>query len=54
MLVYGRQTFLSGDAFDSVIRQTVRWYLDNPGWVTNLQSGQYRQWLDQNYSGRKV
>ncbi len=42
------------ETFGSGIRKTVQWYLDNPGWVTNVQSGQYRQWLDQNYAGRKV
>jgi dTDP-glucose 4,6-dehydratase len=42
------------ETFESGIRKTVQWYLDNPGWVTNVQSGHYRQWLDQNYAGRKL
>ncbi len=42
------------ETFESGIRKTVQWYLNNPKWVANVQSGQYRQWLDQNYAGRKV
>ncbi len=42
------------ETFGSGIRKTVQWYLDNPGWVTNVQSGQYRQWLDQNYAARNL
>src|SRR5574340_646018 len=40
------------ETFESGIRKTVQWYLDNPGWVNNVQSGAYRQWLEKNYAGR--
>jgi dTDP-glucose 4,6-dehydratase len=40
------------ETFDSGIRKTVQWYLDNSGWVANVQSGDYRKWLDQNYASR--
>ena len=40
------------ETFESGIRKTVQWYLDNSGWVANVQSGDYRKWLDQNYAGR--
>lgn len=30
-------------SFESGIRETVQWYLDNRDWVKNVQSGQYRQ-----------
>ena len=40
------------ETFDSGIAKTVQWYLDNPDWVANVQSGAYRDWLDQNYSAR--
>jgi len=40
------------DTFTSGIRKTVQWYLDNPGWVANVTSGAYRQWLDTNYGDR--
>ena len=42
------------ETFESGIRKTVQWYLDNPGWVANVQSGEYRKWLEQNYQGRIV
>jgi dTDP-glucose 4,6-dehydratase len=42
------------ETFETGIRKTVQWYLDNPEWVANVQSGSYRQWLDQNYAARKA
>ncbi|MEI8325543.1 MAG: dTDP-glucose 4,6-dehydratase [Betaproteobacteria bacterium] len=36
--------------FDSGIRKTVQWYLDNPGWVQRVQSGAYREWVQTQYS----
>ncbi len=29
--------------FESGLELTVRWYLDNPGWVERVQSGKYRR-----------
>jgi dTDP-glucose 4,6-dehydratase len=40
--------------FSSGLRKTVKWYLDNDAWVEDIQSGNYQQWLKQNYSNRKV
>ncbi len=40
------------ETFESGVRKTVQWYLDNPGWVSNVQSGAYRQWVEKNYMGR--
>jgi dTDP-glucose 4,6-dehydratase len=40
------------ETFETGIRKTVRWYLDNQAWVSNVQSGSYRQWLEKNYAGR--
>jgi len=42
------------ETFDSGIRKTVQWYLDNPQWVAHVQSGVYRDWLDKNYTGRSA
>ncbi|SDA46828.1 MULTISPECIES: dTDP-glucose 4,6-dehydratase [unclassified Janthinobacterium] len=42
------------ETFDSGIRKTVQWYLDNQEWVSNVQSGSYRDWLEKNYAERKV
>jgi dTDP-glucose 4,6-dehydratase len=40
------------ETFDSGIRKTVQWYLDNPQWVENVKSGVYRSWIEQNYEKR--
>jgi dTDP-glucose 4,6-dehydratase len=40
------------ETFESGIRKTVQWYLDNPEWVADVQSGAYRDWLATNYSAR--
>ena len=40
------------ETFDTGIRKTVQWYLNNPGWVANVQSGAYREWVEKNYNGR--
>ena len=40
------------ETFATGIRKTVSWYLDNQAWLDEVTSGQYRQWLDLNYSKR--
>ncbi|PKO90720.1 MAG: dTDP-glucose 4,6-dehydratase [Betaproteobacteria bacterium HGW-Betaproteobacteria-10] len=40
------------ETFESGIRKTVQWYLDNQAWVKNVTTGNYRNWLDANYSDR--
>jgi dTDP-glucose 4,6-dehydratase len=42
------------ETFDSGIRKTVQWYLDNPTWVANVQSGAYRAWVEKNYIERQA
>jgi dTDP-glucose 4,6-dehydratase len=40
------------ETFESGLRKTVAWYLDNPEWVAHVTSGAYRQWLEKNYGKR--
>jgi dTDP-glucose 4,6-dehydratase len=40
------------ETFESGIRKTVEWYLDHTDWVSNVQSGGYRDWVARNYGGR--
>jgi len=40
------------ERFESGLRQTVRWYLDNLAWVENVRTGAYLQWIEQNYGER--
>jgi dTDP-glucose 4,6-dehydratase len=37
------------ETFETGIRKTVQWYLDNPEWVANVLSGSYRDWVAQQY-----
>ena len=37
------------ETFESGIRKTVMWYLDNQTWVTNVLSGNYRDWVTKHY-----
>ncbi|WP_066705804.1 dTDP-glucose 4,6-dehydratase [Curvibacter delicatus] len=34
------------ETFETGIRKTVQWYLDNQGWVSSVTSGSCRQWMD--------
>ena len=38
------------ETFESGIRKTVEWYLANPEWVTHVQSGAYRDWVQTQYA----
>lgn len=40
------------ETFETGIRKTVNWYLENQDWVANVQSGGYRDWVEKNYIGR--
>jgi dTDP-glucose 4,6-dehydratase len=42
------------DTFETGIRKTVQWYIDNPMWVLHVNSGEYRQWVDTNYTHRQI
>jgi dTDP-glucose 4,6-dehydratase len=37
------------ETFETGIRQTVRWYLDNSEWIHNVTSGAYREWVSKQY-----
>lgn len=37
---------------DSGFEETVKWYLANSEWVESVRSGEYRRWIEQNYSNR--
>ena len=38
--------------FEEALEKTVDWYLENMDWVNSVRSGEYRSWIDQNYSKR--
>ena len=37
------------ETFETGIRKTVMWYLDNQPWVANVLSGNYREWVTKHY-----
>jgi len=37
------------ETFESGIRKTVDWYLNNHKWVENIKSGTYKTWLSKHY-----
>ncbi|KAB2906689.1 MAG: dTDP-glucose 4,6-dehydratase [Burkholderiaceae bacterium] len=38
------------ETFDTGIRKTVQWYLENSEWVAGVQSGAYREWVQTQYA----
>ena len=34
------------------LAETVRWYVQHQDWVSNITSGQYRKWIEENYGAR--
>jgi dTDP-glucose 4,6-dehydratase len=38
------------ETFETGIRKTVRWYLENKEWVKDVTSGSYRQWISTHYT----
>jgi len=41
------------ERFETGLRKTVQWYLDNMSWVESVTSGAYRDWMDLNYADRE-
>ncbi len=42
------------ETFESGLRKTIQWYLNNGNWIADVVSGQYQQWIDQNYAKRTI
>ncbi len=40
------------ETFESGINKTIDWYLNNTDWVQRVQSGDYKNWIHQQYSSR--
>lgn len=41
------------EKLETGLRRTVEWYLANPEWVREVTSGEYRSWIETNYSQRE-
>ncbi|HWB78239.1 MAG TPA: dTDP-glucose 4,6-dehydratase [Nannocystaceae bacterium] len=40
------------ETFETGLRKTVRWYLDNATWIEQVKTGEYRNWIETNYDKR--
>ena len=38
--------------FETGLANTVDWYLNNQAWIDNVRSGEYRNWIQKNYTQR--
>ena len=44
--------WLPDESFETGIKKTIQWYLNNPAWVEQVKSGEYYQsWMKQHYQG---
>lgn len=39
------------ETFETGLKKTVKWYLDNQSWIDNVSSGAYRDWIKSHYGG---
>ncbi len=38
------------ESFSTGLKKTIRWYLENPGWVERARSGEYASWMHRQYA----
>jgi len=37
------------ETFETGLKKTIQWYLENPEWVESVQTGAYREWMKRQY-----
>ena len=42
------------ESFETGLRKTVEWYLNNQEWVEHIQSGEYQNWIKQQYQAEQA
>lgn len=40
------------ETFETGLAKTIAWYLNNPEWVQQVKTGEYRSWIEKNYGTR--
>lgn len=40
------------ETFETGLRKTIKWYLNNQDWVNNIKTGEYQKWIQDNYGER--
>lgn len=48
----GKLGWYPQESFDTGLRKTVAWCLENTAWAANVVSGEYRCWVEANYGAR--
>ena len=38
--------------FPDGLSKTIRWYMENTGWIQRVRTGEYQSWIDSNYGKR--
>ncbi|WP_018865188.1 dTDP-glucose 4,6-dehydratase [Thioalkalivibrio sp. ARh3] len=46
--------WVPSETFETGLRKTVQWYLDNGDWVEGVTSGAYRDWVEKHYGEQAV
>ncbi len=52
--IRGELGWRAKESFESGMRKTIQWYLDNPGWVHSIKTGAYRDWMSRQYGSAKI
>ena len=42
------------ESFEKGLRKTIEWYLNNQEWVEHIQSGEYQNWIKQQYQAEQA
>lgn len=50
--IYSELSWQPQESFETGLQKTVAWYLEHHAWVENIISGDYRNWLQTNYTTR--
>ena len=50
--ISGELGWTPAETFETGLRKTVQWYLENAAWVKDVTSGHYQHWIEENYSSR--
>ena len=50
--ITGELGWRPAEKFESGLRKTVAWYLENSEWVASVRTGAYREWIARNYAER--
>jgi len=51
--IRGELGWQAKETFESGMRKTIQWYLDNPEWVHSIKTGAYREWMSRQYGTDK-